>query len=172
MAKNVLASSTNTSHSSRVTFRVLFAELSFRSTYGKLGCKIRGCVVLSDNLKGSARRSSPMIWSGAMAACITGVSALFSASVQITLCKLLSETGNETRRFVCSSIANLVSPYKNVRCICFFLSLWKYTQWWCWVAMNSSTAKWLWGLCSSLCNYLHAFCLPVCSLSLGLKSLL
>lgn len=64
LAKNMFSPSTNTSHSSRVTFLGLFPEPSFRSTYGKLDCKIWGCVVLSDNLKGSGRRSSLMIRSG------------------------------------------------------------------------------------------------------------
>ena len=104
------------------------------------------------------------------------VSALFSASVQTMPCKLLSETGNETGRFVCSSIANPASPYRNVRSICFFLSLWKYTVWWCWLALNSSTAKWLckWNISEAYILAYKAFCMhfffPLWSLNLVLKA--
>lgn len=65
LAKNMFSPSTNMSPSWRVTALDSLPEPSFRSAYGKLDCRIWGCVGLSDNPKGSGRRSSPVIRSGA-----------------------------------------------------------------------------------------------------------
>lgn len=85
LAENVFSPLANTSHSSSDTFLSLFPELVSDFTYGTLDCRIWGCVVLSDNLKGSGRRSSSVIRSGAVAGCIMWVRALFSPLFSLCL---------------------------------------------------------------------------------------
>lgn len=106
LAENMFSPSPNMSHSSRGTLLGLFPELSFRSTDGKLDCKTSGFIWSPEGAGGRFSLSGTNGWT------LDG-SALFSAASNHAV-QTASETGNWIGWFVCSSIANSASLYRNV----------------------------------------------------------